>query len=293
MPNKVEEGSRLTDRYQYLRQNRLEINCDLSRYTKDFCKTKKYVEEILQDQMNVIVRQFKEQLPWMSLMFWEGLSPGLSVETKLPDETALVVCVDALQVSLTLFRLLIHTVRLSEDKWLWKGIRILHKDGGEEGETALQGCVAGISDYIVVAACQEMQEIGSNNVRNCILAQYSAAINQLYREQNILRKGSLDEDCLRQLREIWRDGQSMSAYYLGAVCAGGGVDCGRDANLDAILKEFEFWRSVQWLQSRTREPDENLRYYGCDPGERLAELTKSKDLTKELIQLLQFCINNC
>lgn len=290
MPNRVEENSRLTDRKEYLRQNRLEVSCDLFHYTKKvFFETREYVEEILQAQMNEIVRQFRDQPCWMGLMFWEGLSPGLPVKKMpLPDEAALVTCVDALQISLMLFRLLTHTVRLSEDEWLLEENRILHEDGGEEEEIVLQGCVAGISDYIVVAACQEMQKIGSANVRNCILAQYGAAINQIYREHDILRKGSLDEDRLRQLREIWRDGQSMSAYYLGVVCTGGGVDCARDA----ILKEFEFWKSLQWLQGRTRGPDENLKCCGCCTDEQLAALERSKDLTEELRQLLQFCSNN-
>lgn len=285
----LNNNSRLTDRDQYLTQNRLIVNYDLSRYAKDFCKTKEYVEEILQVQMNAIVRQFQNQPRWMSLMFWEGLSPGLPVETMQPDEAVLVACVDALQISLTLFRLLTHTVRLSEDKWLWDGIGILHKDGGEEGETVLQGCIAGISDYIVVVACQEMQKIGSVNIRSRILAQYSAAINQIYREQDILRKGPLDEDRLQQLRKIWRDGQSMSAYYLGVACVDGGVDCSMDAN----LKEFEFWKNLRWLHGRTKEQDKNLRYGSCYMDERLAELAKSEDLTEELRQLLQFCSNNC
>jgi hypothetical protein len=63
--------------------------------------------------------------------------------------------VDALQISLMLFRLLTFTRCLSRDQWLWEGIQILDEDAGEEAEITLQGCVAGIIDYIVTV------------VRNC------------------------------------------------------------------------------------------------------------------------------
>ena len=144
-----------------------------------------------------------------------------------------------------------------------------------------------MSDYVVVAACQEMQKVNSPKVRNCILAQYRASISQFYREQDILCKGPLDEEGLQQLREIWQSGQSVSAYYMGVVCADGDVDPGRDA----ILKEFEFWMSIHWLRNRMEEPDENLRCGNCYTDERLMELTESKNLTEEQRQLLCFCRN--
>ena len=281
------ENSRLTDRCQHLTQYRLKVQKDLSRYLKDFSTTKDYVEDMLQTQMNEIAFQFERQPKWMSLMFWEGRSPGLPIEKMQPDETSLVVSVDALQISLMLFRRLILTKHLSEDKWFKYWDRILPKDGGEERDVILQGCVAGMSDYVVVAACQEMQKVNSPKVRNCILAQYRASISQFYREQDILCKGPLDEEGLQQLRETWQSGQSVSAYYMGVVCADGDVDPGRDA----ILKEFEFWMSIHWLRNRMEEPDENLRCGNCYTDERLMELTESKNLTEEQRQLLCFCRN--
>lgn len=281
------ENSRLTDRCQHLAQNRLKVHKDLSRYLNDFSTTKDYVEDMLQTQMNEIAFQFERQPKWMSLMFWEGMSPGLSIEKMQPDETSLVVSVDALQISLMLFRRLILTKHLSEDKWFKYWDRILPKDGGEERDVVLQGCVAGIGDYVVVAACQEMQKVKSPKIRNCILAQYMASMSQFYREQDILCKGPLDEDGLHQLREIWQNGQSVSAYYMGAACVDGDVDPGRDA----ILKEFEFWMSTHWLRNRMEEPDENLRCGNCCTDERLMELTESRNLTDEQRQLLCFCRN--
>ena len=281
------ENNRLIDRWQHLTQHRLKVHKDLSRYLKDFSTTKDYVEDMLQTQMNEIAFQFECQPTWMSLMFWEGMSPGLSIEKMQPDETSLVVSVDALQISLMLFRRLILTKRLSEDKWFKYWDRVLPKDGGEERDVVLQGCVAGIGDYVVVAACQEMQKVKSPKIRNCILAQYMASISQFYREQDVLCKGPLDEDGLHQLREIWQKGQSVSAYYMGVACVDGNVDPRRDA----ILKEFEFWMSTHWLRNRMEEPDENLRCGNCYTDERLMELTESKNLTEEQRQLLCFCRN--
>ena len=74
------ENSRLTDRCQHLTQYRLKVQKDLSRYLKDFSTTKDYVEDMLQTQMNEIAFQFERQPKWMSLMFWEGRSPGLPIE---------------------------------------------------------------------------------------------------------------------------------------------------------------------------------------------------------------------
>ena len=49
------------------------IEKELIRQTKD------YVEDMLQTQMNEIAFQFERQPKWMSLMFWEGRSPGLPI----------------------------------------------------------------------------------------------------------------------------------------------------------------------------------------------------------------------
>ncbi len=281
-----EEDDRLTDRCEYLTQYRLKVHKDLSRYLNDFSTTKKYVEEVLQSQMNEVAHQFKIQPKWQGLMFWEGMSPGLPKEETRSDEDALVVSMDALQISLMLFRRLTLTKDLSEDKWFKQWNRVLSKDGGQERKFVLQGCIAGIGDYVAVVACQKMQMVNSAEVRNHILTQYSASINQIYQEQEILRKGPLDEKRLYQLREIWRNGQSMSAYYMGAVCADEKID----RNRDAILKEFEFWKSIQWLRNKVGEPDENLRCGDCFTNERLTVLAESETLTEELRQLLRFCI---
>jgi len=280
------EDDRLTDRCEYLTQHRLKVTKNLSRYLNDFPTTKEYVQEILQSQMNEIAHQFRIQPRWQGLMFWEGMSPGLPKEETRSDEDALVVSMDALQISLMLFRRLTLTKDLSEDKWFKQWNRVLSKDGGQEREFVLQGCIAGICDYVVVAACQKMQMVKSAKVRNRILTQYRASINQFYQEQEILCKGLLDEERLYQLREIWRNGQSISAYYMGVVCSGGNVD----RNRDAILKEFEFWKIIQWLHNKVGESDENLRCGDCCTNERLRVLAESKALTEELRQLLCFCI---
>jgi len=285
----TEEKNRLIDRKEYLRRNRCTDSYDLSRYMENFCTAKAYVEETLQAQMTVIERQFRDQPCWLSLMFWEGMSSGRPAEEVRSGEEALVAGVDALQISLTIFRLLALARRLSKDKWFRDGNRIFPKVCGEEEETVLQGCATGICDYIVVTACQKMQKIGSADVRRYILKQYSASINQIYQEQNVLRKGSLDENRLQQLKKIWQGTQSISMYYLGAVCAKQSVDCGRYS----ILKEFEFWKSLQWLHSRTEKPDANLRYSDYCIDERLATLIGSEGLTEDLKQLLEFCSNNC
>ena len=114
----MEELNRLYDRYERLKKSRLTVVCDLSRYTEGLNTARWYVDSILEQQMNLITRQFRKHSYWMSLMFWEGLSSvsGPSTVDVRPDEAVLVSSVDALQISLMLFRLLTFTRCLSRDQ---------------------------------------------------------------------------------------------------------------------------------------------------------------------------------
>ena len=272
----MEELNRLYDRYERLKKSRLTVVCDLSRYTEGLNTARWYVDSILEQQMNLITRQFRKHSYWMSLMFWEGLSSvsGPSTVDVRPDEAVLVSSVDALQISLMLFRLLTFTRCLSRDQWLWEGIQILDEDAGEEAEITLQGCVAGIIDYIVTVACQELQNICSADDRNDILKWYGSNVDRLCREQNVLCKSKLSAEGLLQLRAIWWDTQSNSAYYLGAAYSDREVDPSKDA----LLKEFEFWKSLAWLHRRLGVPKQNLRCADYDVNGKLDALMNSEEL---------------
>lgn len=296
---KHQEKDRMQDRIAALAPNRLRVTCNLARYTENLknARVKDFVEKIGTEEKTLIERQFRNHMYWMSLMFLEGLSPipptssTLELLEEKKEDIEIFTTVDALQVSLMLFRLLTFTKCLSKDNWLRKGDGMLDwtKDTGEEGNAVLQGSIAGIIDYIVSEACQAMQKINSVEVRKKILTWYSRSINRFYQELIVLSVNSFRDSALSQLEEIWKYNGSISAYYLGISCSGGKMDNG----IDGILKEFEFWMSWKWLCGREGAPRDNLRCFDYDVNSRLEDLRMSTCLTNAQKSLLWACSEMC